>query len=104
MAAAGEDFEIEDAPSCFKSDVWQHFGFPKSENEKGGKIKDKTTCKFLSCLCEEIFFICVIYLIFDMVLKILFFLRQKKQSKEKEKCFVLHSLYHTSEIKGDFLI
>ena len=38
MAAAAGDFEIEDAPSSFKSEAWQHFGFPKSTNEKGENI------------------------------------------------------------------
>lgn len=52
MAAAGEDFKVQDAPSCFKLEVWQHFGFPKSENEMGEKITDKTktVCRY----CKKI--------------------------------------------------
>ena len=33
--------EIVDAPTSFKSDVWEHFGFPKTVNDKGEKITDK---------------------------------------------------------------
>ncbi len=39
--------EIEDAPSSYKSDVWQHFGFPVKRQDDGKKITDKTqtVCK-----------------------------------------------------------
>lgn len=36
-----------DAPFCFKSEVWQHFGFPKSENEKGEKMTGKNCVQVL---------------------------------------------------------
>lgn len=39
--------EIEDAPSSYKSKVWQHFGFPVTRQDDGKKITDKTqtVCK-----------------------------------------------------------
>ena len=41
------EIEIEEAPIKFKSDVWKHFGFPKTVNKNGEKIVDKTNtiCK-----------------------------------------------------------
>ena len=47
METEGE-FEIEDAPSCFKSEVWHHFGFPVSRNKNGERVTDKskTICKY----------------------------------------------------------
>ena len=49
MAAASvDDVDIEDAPNSFKSDVWRHFGFPKTKNEKGEVVTDKTktVCRY----------------------------------------------------------
>lgn len=36
------DVDVEDAPSSFKSEVWQHFDFPKTKNETGEVVTDKT--------------------------------------------------------------
>lgn len=36
-----EVFEISEAPATFRSDMWKHFGFPVSRNEKGEKVTDK---------------------------------------------------------------
>ncbi len=33
--------EIEDAPSSYKSNVWQHFGFPVTRQDGGKQIKNK---------------------------------------------------------------
>lgn len=46
------EVEIAEAPNNFKSEVWKHFGFPKTVNEKGEKIIDKTNtiCK----LCKKL--------------------------------------------------
>ena len=48
MATIGNNFEIEDAPSGFKSPVWRHFGFPIYTNTTGEKWTDKTktACKY----------------------------------------------------------
>ncbi|MED6237547.1 hypothetical protein ATANTOWER_027389 [Ataeniobius toweri] len=41
------DIDIVNAPAAFKSEVWTHFGFVVSRNEKGEKVTDKqqTMCK-----------------------------------------------------------
>lgn len=40
------DVDIEEAPSSFKSEVWWHFGFPKTKNDSGEVVdKTKTVCK-----------------------------------------------------------
>lgn len=39
---ASEIVQLEDAPSSFKSEAWQHFGFPMTINENGESIIDKT--------------------------------------------------------------
>ncbi len=41
--------EIEDAPSSYKSDVWQHFGFPVTRQDDGKKITDKTQTVCKNC-------------------------------------------------------
>ncbi len=41
--------EIEDAPSSYKSDVWQHFGFPVTRHDDGKKITDKTQTVCKNC-------------------------------------------------------
>uniref|UniRef100_A0A8C4NYV4 Abraxas 1, BRCA1 A complex subunit n=1 Tax=Dicentrarchus labrax TaxID=13489 RepID=A0A8C4NYV4_DICLA len=48
LATVGNNFEIEDAPSGFKSPVWRHFGFPIYTNTTGEKWTDKTktACKY----------------------------------------------------------
>lgn len=44
--------ETVDAAASFKSDVWEHFGFPVSRNEKGEKVPDrpKNNMKTLSTM------------------------------------------------------
>uniref|UniRef100_A0A9J7Y5E2 BED-type domain-containing protein n=1 Tax=Cyprinus carpio carpio TaxID=630221 RepID=A0A9J7Y5E2_CYPCA len=48
VAASVDDVDVEDAPTSFKSDVWQHFGFPKIKNESGEVVTDKTktVCRY----------------------------------------------------------
>jgi len=48
MATVGNNFEIEDAPSSFKSPVWRHFGFSIYTNTTGEiwTDKTKTACKY----------------------------------------------------------
>lgn len=43
----GNEFEIMKAPAAFKSDVWKHFSFAVSRNERGEKVTDKhkTICR-----------------------------------------------------------
>ncbi|XP_016355543.1 zinc finger BED domain-containing protein 1 [Sinocyclocheilus anshuiensis] len=46
MATTSVDVDIEEAPSSFKSEVWRHFGFPKTKNDSGDVVdKRKTVCK-----------------------------------------------------------
>ncbi|XP_057186792.1 E3 SUMO-protein ligase ZBED1-like [Triplophysa rosa] len=47
MATMSVDVDIEEAPSSFKSEVWLHFGFPKTKNDRGEVQTDKTktVCK-----------------------------------------------------------
>lgn len=33
--------QIVHVPASFKSDVWKHFSFPESRDEKGGKVADR---------------------------------------------------------------
>lgn len=42
--------DLVDAPASFNSDVWKHFGFCRSRNEKGAKMLDRedTTCQTLA--------------------------------------------------------
>ena len=48
MATVGDNFELGDAPSGFKSPAWQHFGFPIYTKTTGEKWTDKTktACKY----------------------------------------------------------
>lgn len=51
-------FEIADDPVSFDDDVWKHFVFPVSRNEKKEKVTDQTTvCLnfFWRCYCTVTF-------------------------------------------------
>ena len=50
MATIGNNFEIEDAPSGFKSPVWNHFGFPIYTNTTSEKWTDKTKTACIYCM------------------------------------------------------
>lgn len=41
-----EEFEIADAPSTFKADVWQHFPISGKDNVEKETDKHKTICKY----------------------------------------------------------
>ena len=44
------DFEVVDAPTSFKSNVWQYFGFARVTDQNGIKTLDKT--KTVCKVCE----------------------------------------------------